>query len=152
MTAADDAAFLATSPQLTGHVTRVGTMRKTVRVSRRIQVWDKVLHKNWKKTAHDLVHDPQDILNEGDVITYGPFPPSMHAAREQRGQTETDSRVRYVLREVVTPFGSPVEERSSRLVGSPEGRWRGTPGHVPVQKVVSRTRGKDKGRVDVPLR
>ncbi|EXJ90000.1 hypothetical protein A1O3_03068 [Capronia epimyces CBS 606.96] len=148
--AAADAAFLATSFKLTGHVTRVGTMRKTVRVSRTVQVWDKFLQKHWKKTAHDLVHDPQDILNEGDVITYGPFPPSMRAAREQRGQVGGNKQVSHVLREVITPFGTPVEQRVSRIVGSPAGRWHGTPGQVQVQKGGSRTRPRGKDAVNVP--
>lgn len=135
-------------------------MRKTVRVSRTVQVWDKFLRKHWKKTAHDLVHDPHDILNEGDVITYGPFPPSMRAAREQKQQgdnhgqigganSNNKKQVRYVLREVITPFGSPVETRASRVVGSPEGRWRGTPGQVQVHKVANRPKGRGGA---VPLR
>ncbi len=147
--AAADAAFLASSLQLTGRVSRVGTMRKTVRVSRTVQVWDEYLRKNYKREACDLVHDPKDILNEGDVITYGPFPPSLLEAREQRGQTGGKSRVKYVLRDVLTPFGTPVEQRTSRVVGSPEGRWEGGPGQV--QKVAVRSRGKAKPKVQVPL-
>ncbi|KAK5446434.1 hypothetical protein LTS15_009773 [Exophiala xenobiotica] len=147
--AAADAAFLASSLHLTGRVSRVGTMRKTVRVSRTVQVWDKYLRKNYKREACDLVHDPKDILNEGDVITYGPFPPSLLEVREQRGQVGGKSRVKYVLRDVLTPFGTPVEQRTSRVVGSPEGRWAGGPGQV--QKVVLRARGKAKPKVQVPL-
>lgn len=141
-TDADDAAFLSTTFSLTGHVSSVGTMRKTVRVSRTVQVWDSYLQKHYKRSTHDLVHDPHDILNEGDVITYGPFPPSLRIAREQKGQIGGKKRVRFVLREVVTPFGTPVDQRSPRVVGSPEGRWVGGPGQV--QKLVVRARGKAK--------
>lgn len=119
-------------------------MRKTVRVSRTVQVWDRYLQKYWKREAHELVHDTEDILNEGDIITYGPFPPNMHDVREGRGQLGGKNRVRFVLREVVTPFGTPVEQRVSRVVGSPEGRWKGGPGQV--LKIAVRIRGKGTGK------
>ncbi|KAI1608447.1 hypothetical protein EDD36DRAFT_469333 [Exophiala viscosa] len=147
--AAADAAFLSSTFSLTGHVSRVGTMRKTVHVSRTVQVWDAYLQKHYKRSTHDLVHDPQDILNEGDVITYGPFPPSLREPREQKGQLGGKNRVRFILRDVITPFGTPVDQRSPRVVGSPEGRWVGGPGQV--QKVVVRARGKAKPKVQVPL-
>ncbi|KAK4938647.1 hypothetical protein LTR10_020915 [Elasticomyces elasticus] len=146
---AADAAFLSSTFSLTGHVSRVGTMRKTVHVSRTVQVWDAYLQKHYKRSTHDLVHDPHDILNEGDVITYGPFPPSLLVPREQKGQIGGKNRVRFVLRDVITPFGTPVDQRSPRVVGSPEGRWIGGPGQV--QKVVVRARGKAKPKVQVPL-
>ncbi|KAL2441855.1 hypothetical protein ABEF95_016732 [Exophiala dermatitidis] len=134
---------------LTGHVTRTGTMRKTVRVTRTIQVYDKFLRKYWKKTAHDLVHDPQDILNEGDVITYGPFPADMRAEREQKGKLGGNRQVKFVLKDIITPFGVPVEARTPRQVGSPEGRWIGTPGQQVQVQVSNKHRAgaaKAKGK------
>jgi len=132
---------------LTGHVSRVGTMRKTVRVSRTVQVWDKFLRKTYRREAHDLVSDPHDLLLEGDVIKYGPFEDEMRWEREIQGRLGGKNRVRFVVRQVVTPFGRPVDQRTPRVVGSPEGRWQGGPGQV--QKVVYRARGKAKPKVPV---
>ncbi|KIX00946.1 uncharacterized protein Z518_10012 [Rhinocladiella mackenziei CBS 650.93] len=124
-------------------------MRKTVRVSRTIQIWDKYLQKYYKKEAHHLVHDPNDILNEGDVITYGPFPPSIRRDREKKGRIGGKKLVKYMVREVITPFGQQVEQRTRRVVGSQDGRWKGGPGEV--KKIAMRARRKGKGKLEAPL-
>jgi hypothetical protein len=91
------------------------------------------------------VHDPTDLLRVGDVIKYSAFTSAETAAREQiktqlkreklarmkeqgklqgrakkgDGKRSKRVRVRHVVRQVVTPFGIPLEER----VGQ-EGRER----------------------------
>lgn len=131
-------------------------MQRTVRVTRTEQVWHAHFQKHYKRPFHELVHDPLNILLEGDVVTYGAFPPSVAAKRAaaaaaaaarrttrpgghaKDGKKKQDG-VKFVLREVITPFGVPVEMRTPRVVGSPEGRWKGTPGEV--KKIVRQTRG-----------
>jgi ribosomal protein S17 len=124
-----------------GTVTRVDSMHKTVRVSRKILVWYVPFKKHYLRDLHVFVHDPHNLLVEGDVIRYGEFPPSLRARRDSRNQKvisrkrPTDRNgmvrekgVRFMVREIVTPFGVPLEQRTSRVVGSEPGRWAGTSG------------------------
>lgn len=119
-------------------------MQKTVRVTRTVQVWHRHFQKHYKRPHHDLVHDPTNILAEGDVVTYGPFPAAERAERVAMGKMGRDHGVKYVLREVVTPFGTAVEQRTPRSVGGEPGRWKGTDGEV--VKVVRRVRGQGKAK------
>ncbi|KAL6252347.1 hypothetical protein RBB50_000065 [Rhinocladiella similis] len=179
----NDATKPAKGHTMVGRVTRVGTMNKTVRVSRTIQVWDRHLRKYYKRKAHDMVHDPYNVLNEGDVIEYGshaaliqqaPSPSvlgdqavqgtnaTVESSEEKRpvnvtyasaSSTTTEStgsivtptkNVKYVVHQVITPFGLPVQMRPSRTVGSPKGRWEGTAGEVLKGHVRQKARGKSK--------
>ncbi|KIW11528.1 hypothetical protein PV08_10829 [Exophiala spinifera] len=195
----DDATKPAKGHTLVGRVSRVGTMNKTVRVSRTIQVWDRHLRKYYKRKAHDMVHDPFNILNEGDVVEYGShaasivqapssvrdevhaaigavpestgsgsegegkapvnitYAPSgvssLAAAGTTGGVTGTSigvaaptKNVKYVVHQVITPFGLPVHMRLPRTVGSPKGRWEGTAGEVLKGNVRQKARGKSKAR------
>ncbi|KAK6365955.1 hypothetical protein LTS17_010922 [Exophiala oligosperma] len=135
---------------MVGRVSRVGTMNKTVRVSRTVQVWDRHLQKYYKRKAHDMVHDPDNTLNEGDVVEYGgaetrrkPAPVVAGTQIEGTG-TGTRKNVKYVVHQVITPFGLPVDVRPPRTVGSPKGRWEGTAGEVIKGNVRQRARGKSK--------
>ncbi|OAP58518.1 hypothetical protein AYL99_07608 [Fonsecaea erecta] len=151
-----DAEFLSTSPTLVGTVTRTGTMQKTVRVTRHIQVWHAQFQKHYTRATHSLVHDAHNLLREGDVVRFGAFPPSLRQARDARGQLVVkrhrprdrngvvkEKGVRYVVRDVLTPFGVPVEQRRERSVGSEAGRWRGTEGEV--KKLALRQKGRRDG-------
>ncbi|KIW28175.1 uncharacterized protein PV07_07858 [Cladophialophora immunda] len=153
----DDAAFLSTSPTLVGTVSRVGTMQKTVRVTRPIQVWHAQFQKHYTRPTHSLVHDPHNLLLEGDVVRFGAFPPSMRRERDRRGQVVVkrhrprdrngmvkEQGVRYIVREVISPFGVPVEQRRPRTVGGDKGRWLGTEGEV--KKLALRQKGRRDGK------
>ncbi|KIW89173.1 uncharacterized protein Z519_10025 [Cladophialophora bantiana CBS 173.52] len=155
--AARDAAFLSTSPTLVGTVSRVGTMQKTVRVTRQIQVWHAHFQKHYTRPTHSLVHDPHNLLLEGDVIRFGAFPPSMREERDRRGQVVVkrhrprdrngvvkEQGVRYIVREVISPFGVPLEQRQPRTVGSDKGRWLGTEGEM--KKPALRQKGRRDGK------
>jgi hypothetical protein len=87
-------------------------MRKTVRVSRNVQVWDQQLQKYYTRAAHALVHDPDDLLVEGDVVRYGGFPPSIEKDRREKGRpVATKGKVAFAVFDVLTPFGSTVAQR-----------------------------------------
>ncbi|KAH0845611.1 hypothetical protein AYO21_05537 [Fonsecaea monophora] len=148
-----DAEFLSTSPTLVGTVTRAGTMQKTVRVTRHIQVWHAHFQKHFTRPTHSLVHDPHNLLLEGDVVRFGAFPPSIRQQRDRRGQVVVkrhrprdrngmvkEQGVRYIVREVLSPFGVPVAQRQPRVVGSEKGRWAGTEGET--KKLAVRQKGR----------
>lgn len=90
------------------------------------------------------MHDPYNVLRVGDVIRYSAFTAPEHAAREavktqletqkakrmqeakgkmrlmgrsrpQDGKQSKRVRVRFVLRQVVSPFGEGVEERLAKM-------------------------------------
>ena len=103
-----DRLFLQTAPRWVGTVTRTGSMVKTVRVTYNEQRFDKFLQKNYTKPARALVHDPEQTLVEGDVIEYGLFPPTEQQLRKDKGRGKC---VKYVVRGVVTPFGTPLDQR-----------------------------------------
>ena len=86
-------------------------MAKTVAVSTTRQHFDRFLQKHYTRPSKTLVHDPQETLVEGDVIEYGLFPPFERAERIKKGKGKG---VKYVVREVVTPFGMPLDQRLSR--------------------------------------
>ncbi|PNS16094.1 hypothetical protein CAC42_4495 [Sphaceloma murrayae] len=87
------------SPTMTGKVTSVGLMPKTVRVDRSVQEWHRYLRKYYKATKHYLVHDPANSLRMGDVISFGPLP------------GRTGDNVSNVVREILVPFGQEIGER-----------------------------------------
>ncbi|KIY02939.1 uncharacterized protein Z520_01404 [Fonsecaea multimorphosa CBS 102226] len=131
-------------------------MDKTVRVTRSIQVFHAHFQKHYTRPTHHLVHDAHNLLREGDVVRFGAFPPSLRNERDLRGQVVVkrhrprdrngmvkEKGVRYVVREVITPFGVPVEQRQSRTVGSDKGRWVGTEGEM--KKLALRQKGRKGG-------
>ncbi|EXJ60106.1 hypothetical protein A1O7_04258 [Cladophialophora yegresii CBS 114405] len=151
-----DLLFLSTSPTQIATVTRIGTMQKTVRATRNILTFHAPYQKYYTRPTHVLVHDPHNLLHEGDVIRYGGFPPSWRAQRDARGQIVVKRHrprdrngvvkelgVRHVVREVVTPFGVPVSQRTERVVGGVPGKWKGTEGEV--KKVAVRQKGRKDG-------
>jgi ribosomal protein S17 len=92
-------------------------MTKTVRVTVRTQIWDKKLAKNYTKGVHYLVHDPESILVEGDVVEFTKFPPTLKSKREAVGKMTTGkekTQVLHVLKNVVSPWGTSLKERRLR--------------------------------------
>jgi len=83
-------------------------MRKTVAVSTPRQYFDKFLQKHYTRPLKTLVHDPNKMLVEGDVISYGLFEPETRKERREKGKGK---RVRYVVKGVITPFGLPLDQR-----------------------------------------
>ena len=107
--------YLKTARRITGTVIRTHTMSKTVAVATTRQYFDRRLQTHYTKPSKVLVHDPQEMLIEGDVIEYGLFPPVERAQRIKMGKGK---RVKYMVMRVVTPFGVPLEQRSNGLVTS----------------------------------
>lgn len=118
-------------------------MDKTVRVSRNILTLHVGFQKYYTRATHELVHDAHNLLEEGDVVRYGEFPPSLRSRRDEKGQIVVrrsrprdrngvvkELGVRHMLREIITPFGVPLGERTGRVVGGEPGRWKGTEGEV----------------------
>jgi ribosomal protein S17 len=104
--------LLKTGRRITGTVIRTHTMAKTVAVATNRQRFDRFLQKHYTRPSKTLVHDPEEILVEGDVIEYGVFPPLERAERIKMGKGK---RVKYVLVRVVTPFGTPLKQRRLRV-------------------------------------
>jgi len=90
------------------------------------------------------------------VIKYGEFPPSLREKRDARGQIVIrrgrakdrngvikERGVRWMVREIISPFGTPLEMRTPKTVGGEVGRWKGTDGEV--RKVTMRQRGRKAG-------
>ncbi|OCT47917.1 hypothetical protein CLCR_03677 [Cladophialophora carrionii] len=155
---ASDLSFLRTSATQIATVTRTGTMQKTVRATRHMLTFHAAYQKYYTRSTHVLVHDAHNLLREGDVIRYGPFPPAWRQRRDGRGQVVVKRHrprdrngvvkelgVRHVVREVVTPFGTPLAERTGRVVvvGGAPGRWKGTEGEV--KKIAVRQKGRKDG-------
>ncbi|KEF53707.1 uncharacterized protein A1O9_10108 [Exophiala aquamarina CBS 119918] len=109
----EDKAFVEKSSKLVGTVTRTGTMRKTVRVSRNVQVWDAHLQKHYTRASHALVHDPDELLVEGDVVSYvAGFPPSIVKDRLEKGRAvDVKGKVNSTVVDVLTPFGRTMADR-----------------------------------------
>ena len=94
------------------------------------------------------MHDPYNLLRVGDVIRYSAFTPSEAAARDSvkaeleaanaarlaasktrlmgrrrphDGKPSKRVRVRFVVRQVVSPFGEGLQERAAKMRADPEG-------------------------------
>ncbi|KIW69330.1 hypothetical protein PV04_05212 [Phialophora macrospora] len=151
-----DLAFLSTSPTHIATVTRTGTMQKTVRATRRVLTFHAAYQKYYTRSTHMLVHDEHNLLREGDVIRIGAFPPAWRQQRDAKGQVVVKRHrprdrngvvkelgVPYLVREIITPFGTPLHERTSGVVGGAPGRWKGTEGEV--KKIAVRQKGRKDG-------
>lgn len=88
-------------------------MAKTVAVATTRQYFDRFLQKHYTRASKTLVHDPNEMLVEGDVIEYALFPPAERAQRIKMGKGK---RVKYLVVRVVTPFGMPLEQRTTGTV------------------------------------
>lgn len=97
-----------------GTVTRVGTMSKTVQISRRRQGFDGWLKRHTQRTERILAHEPSGYLRAGDVVEFARFSPATMAERYESGRLDRrGGGVRFEVHRVVTPFGEPVRERAA---------------------------------------
>lgn len=120
----------------------------TAHATRTVPLPSPHLRKSFLTQTHDLVHDPYNLLRVGDVIRYSAFTASEAAARTsvkaeleaakaarqaasktrlmgrrrpQDGKPSKRVRVRFVVRQVVSPFGEGLEERAAKMHANPEG-------------------------------
>jgi RNA recognition motif-containing protein len=112
---ARDEEYVRTKPLITGTVSRTGTMLMTVAVTTNRRYLDADTKTHHVKEETVLVHDPEGILAEGDVVKYQHLPPDVYGKRAALGKTN----VKHILKEIVTPFGIPVEERTPSLTNKP---------------------------------
>ncbi|KAG6018029.1 hypothetical protein E4U54_006931 [Claviceps lovelessii] len=73
-------------------------MERTVKVRVGGQKWNKEVHKWFPKPKHHLVHDPNSSLRTGDVISIVPGWPTSRCKR-------------HVVKHIIAPFGSSINER-----------------------------------------
>ncbi|ATY64770.1 ribosomal protein S17 [Cordyceps militaris CM01] len=84
--------------ELHGVVVSAGLMQKTVKVRVAGQKWNKIVNKFYADPKHYLVHDPNSSLRTGDVVAIAPgWPTSRHK--------------RHVVKQIIAPFGEPIESR-----------------------------------------
>ncbi|OAA73770.1 ribosomal protein S17 [Cordyceps fumosorosea ARSEF 2679] len=84
--------------ELHGIVVSAGLMQKTVKVRVAGQKWNKIVNKFYGDPKHYLVHDPNSSLRTGDVVAIAPgWPTSRHK--------------RHVVKQIIAPFGEPIESR-----------------------------------------
>jgi len=84
--------------ELRGVVVSAGLMEKTAKVRVGGQKWNKIVHKWFADPKHYLVHDPNSSLRTGDVVAIRPgWPTSQHK--------------RHVVKQIIAPFGVPIEQR-----------------------------------------
>ncbi|KAH8661630.1 hypothetical protein BGZ60DRAFT_455675 [Tricladium varicosporioides] len=86
------------SRQINAVVVSSGLMNKTVKVRIGVQKWNKHIQKDFNHTSHLLVHDPASSLRTGDIISISPG-------------WRTSKNVHHVVREIIAPFGEPIEGR-----------------------------------------
>ncbi|KAI1001590.1 hypothetical protein K3495_g6612 [Podosphaera aphanis] len=79
-------------------VVSAGLMEKTVKARVGIQQWNDHIKKNFNRRKNVLVHDPNDSLRTGDIITV--------AAGWRVSKT-----VHHVVHKIIAPFGTPAKER-----------------------------------------
>ncbi|KZZ93417.1 Ribosomal protein S17 [Moelleriella libera RCEF 2490] len=88
--------------ELHGVVVSAGLMQKTVKVRVGGQKWNKDVNKWFPAPKHHLVHDPQSSLRTGDVVSIVPGWP-------------TSRRKRHVVKQIIAPYGVPIDERPAVL-------------------------------------
>ncbi|ETN46058.1 uncharacterized protein HMPREF1541_00241 [Cyphellophora europaea CBS 101466] len=133
-------------PFLTATVTSLHA--STAHATRTISLPSRHLRKSFLTQTHDLVHDPYSLLRVGDIIRYSAFTPGEAAERdavkteleakrwarlaegkrlqgrrrEGDGKPSKRVRVRYVVRQVVTPFGVGLRERMAERAAAVAGK------------------------------
>lgn len=82
-----------------GLVVSAGKTPQTAKILLWTQRWEKKVQKNFKVPTYHLVHDPNDSVRQGDVIAVS-------------GGWRSSSNKRMIVRHIVAPYGTPIEERS----------------------------------------
>ncbi|KAF9870388.1 putative ribosomal protein S17 [Colletotrichum karsti] len=83
-----------------GVVVSAGLMQKTVKVRVGGQQWNRKVQKMFTKPMNYLVHDPNSSLQTGDVVSIVPG-------------WRTTPKKRHVVKSIIAPYGTPIEERPS---------------------------------------
>ncbi|KAI2602975.1 nucleic acid-binding protein [Hypoxylon fragiforme] len=81
-----------------GIVVSAGRMDKTVKVKLGGLRWEEKVQKYFKQPRCELVHDPRNSLRQGDVVS---ITSSWRVSKD----------VRYVVQDIIAPFGDPIDER-----------------------------------------
>ncbi|RDL31845.1 uncharacterized protein BP5553_09247 [Venustampulla echinocandica] len=84
--------------QINAVVVSSGLMNKTVRARIGVQKWNNHIRKDFNHKQHVLVHDPASSLRTGDIISISPG-------------WRVSKRVHHVVRNIIAPFGEPIEAR-----------------------------------------
>lgn len=92
------AAQKQTFASLTGVVVSAGKMDRTVKVRVGAQKWNKQVQKHFTKPNNFLVHDPNNSIRTGDIVSI-------------TGGWKTSRSKRHVVQSIIRPAGVPIEER-----------------------------------------
>jgi small subunit ribosomal protein S17 len=118
---------------LTARVLKAGLAQKTITVQVIRQSWNPFLRKNIRVRQKHLVHDEEGKCREGDVVRIWNYHPRVTATAAATETAETKAgavkkskhvdtkgtenraqklgRKRFVVKEVLVPFGTPLEKR-----------------------------------------
>ncbi|KAK1844089.1 ribosomal protein s17 [Colletotrichum chrysophilum] len=86
--------------ELHGVVVTAGRMSKTVKVRVGGQQWNQKVQKMFTKPKKYLVHDPNNSLRQGDIVSIVP------------GWRRSPQK-RHVVKSIIAPHGTPIEDRPS---------------------------------------
>ncbi|POS82292.1 hypothetical protein EPUL_005950, partial [Erysiphe pulchra] len=79
-------------------VISAGLMQKTVKARTGMQEWNSRIKKNFNRHKDVLVHDPNDSLRTGDIISIS-------------SGMRVSKTVRHTVENIIAPFGTPIEDR-----------------------------------------
>ena len=65
-----------------------------------------------------------------------------HRPKDRNGVVK-ERGVRYIVRDIISPFSIPLSQRTPRVVGGEAGRWKGTSGET--KKIALRQKGRKAG-------
>ncbi|KAH8645622.1 hypothetical protein BX600DRAFT_444189 [Xylariales sp. PMI_506] len=82
----------------TAVVVSAGKMDRTVKVRLWGQRWEKKVQKSFQVPIYHLVHDPNNSVREGDVVSIS-------------AGWRTSQHKRHVVRQIIAPHGPPIDER-----------------------------------------
>lgn len=97
----------AFSRELSGIVVSSGLAPKTVKVQVAKEEWNKKVKKNFQHFERYLVHDPNDSLRTGDIVSIS-------------SGWRTSKSKRHVVNRIIAPWGPPIDQRPP--VPTPEER------------------------------
>ncbi|ROW15621.1 hypothetical protein VPNG_02014 [Cytospora leucostoma] len=84
--------------EMNGIVVSAGLAQKTAKVRVSKEEWNKKIKKHFKKPEHYLVHDPNDSLRTGDIVSIV-------------SGWRTSKHKRHVVNRIIAPWGPPLDER-----------------------------------------
>ncbi|KAK2610360.1 hypothetical protein N8I77_003802 [Diaporthe amygdali] len=84
--------------EMNGVVVSAGLARNTVKVQIAKEEWNKKVKKNFQSFERHLVHDPNNSLRTGDIVSIS-------------SGWRTSKSKRHVVNRIIAPWGPPIEER-----------------------------------------